>query len=241
MADEGGVWRTISGRRVFIKDGQSLTDAMRESGKFGEDKTRLFNKKDFQDAKKLTKKIVEDQEFTYYGLRVQENDSEKIGGIIEHTSKNFGGDFEGSERDGEDLDGVSSIKIDSVSEVTQFGGYEGRIMYLLGADEGKYGYDPGEFIMKDARVLAKMKVENGDLKITEKAKSEDSKISSAKTSDSPSASSPTYAGTATQVKEYHSFKAEMERKYGGDRIWSDMTDSEYDRYERLERIAYRGK
>ena len=36
MADEGGVWRTISGRRVFIKDGQSLSDAMRESGKFEE-------------------------------------------------------------------------------------------------------------------------------------------------------------------------------------------------------------
>lgn len=35
MADEGGVWRTVSGRRIFIKDGQSLTDAMRESGKFG--------------------------------------------------------------------------------------------------------------------------------------------------------------------------------------------------------------
>lgn len=36
MAEEHGVWRTISGRRVFIKDGQSLTDAMRESGKFGD-------------------------------------------------------------------------------------------------------------------------------------------------------------------------------------------------------------
>lgn len=36
MADEGGVWRTISGRRVFIKDGQNLTDALRESGKFSE-------------------------------------------------------------------------------------------------------------------------------------------------------------------------------------------------------------
>lgn len=34
MADENGAWRTISGRRVFIRDGQSLTDAMRESGKF---------------------------------------------------------------------------------------------------------------------------------------------------------------------------------------------------------------
>lgn len=36
MADENGAWRTISGRRVFIKDGQSLTDAMQQSGKFGE-------------------------------------------------------------------------------------------------------------------------------------------------------------------------------------------------------------
>jgi len=39
MADENGVWRTISGRRVFIKEGQSLSDAMRESGKFAAEKT----------------------------------------------------------------------------------------------------------------------------------------------------------------------------------------------------------
>lgn len=36
MATEDGVWRTISGRRVFIRNGQSLTDAMRESGKFSD-------------------------------------------------------------------------------------------------------------------------------------------------------------------------------------------------------------
>lgn len=32
--DIGGVWRTIGGRRVFIKTGQSLSEAMKESGKF---------------------------------------------------------------------------------------------------------------------------------------------------------------------------------------------------------------
>ena len=32
--EQEGVWRTIGGRRVFIKKGQSLSDAMRESGKF---------------------------------------------------------------------------------------------------------------------------------------------------------------------------------------------------------------
>ena len=30
----GGIWRTIGGRRVFIKDGQDLASAMKESGKF---------------------------------------------------------------------------------------------------------------------------------------------------------------------------------------------------------------
>ena len=49
MADEGGVWRTIGGRRVFIKDGQSLTDAMRESGKFGD-----LKKKSMAASKKQT-------------------------------------------------------------------------------------------------------------------------------------------------------------------------------------------
>lgn len=40
----GGVWRTVSGRRVFIKDGQSLTDAMKQSGKFENAKIRMYLK-----------------------------------------------------------------------------------------------------------------------------------------------------------------------------------------------------
>ena len=34
MDDIGGVWRTVGGRRIFIKDGQDLASAMKESGKF---------------------------------------------------------------------------------------------------------------------------------------------------------------------------------------------------------------
>lgn len=34
MDDIGGVWRTIGGRRIFIKDSQDLKTAMKESGKF---------------------------------------------------------------------------------------------------------------------------------------------------------------------------------------------------------------
>ena len=34
MDDIGGVWRTVGGRRIFIKTGQDLATAMKESGKF---------------------------------------------------------------------------------------------------------------------------------------------------------------------------------------------------------------
>lgn len=32
--DLGGVWRTVGGRRIFIKDGEDLATAMKNSGKF---------------------------------------------------------------------------------------------------------------------------------------------------------------------------------------------------------------
>ena len=32
--EEKGVWRTVRGRRIFIKEGQNLRDAMEKSGKF---------------------------------------------------------------------------------------------------------------------------------------------------------------------------------------------------------------
>lgn len=36
--DIGGVWRTVGGRRIFIKDGEDLATAMKNSGKFGNKK-----------------------------------------------------------------------------------------------------------------------------------------------------------------------------------------------------------
>ncbi len=34
MKNENGVWRTVGGRRIFIKEGQNLVSAMKKSGKF---------------------------------------------------------------------------------------------------------------------------------------------------------------------------------------------------------------
>lgn len=45
MNETDGVWRTVCGRRVFIKTGQSLSDALRESGK--------YNTKQIKNAKKI--------------------------------------------------------------------------------------------------------------------------------------------------------------------------------------------
>ena len=60
MADAGGVWRTVGGRRIFIKDGQDLEDAMRESGKF-ENNNKKFDelKEKFKDEEITTDNGIE--------------------------------------------------------------------------------------------------------------------------------------------------------------------------------------
>ena len=235
---ESGVWRTVSGRRIFIKTGQTLSDAMRESGKFEEEEnTSDFKKSDFSDAKKLTKDIVNSANYDRYGLRVQRRDTEKIDETMEHTSKNFGGDFEGTENEGEDLDGVSTIEINRISEMHSFGAYEGNVIYLLGSnDGGEGGYDPGEYIMKNPVVLAKMKFKNGKLHVYEKTKDlEAHALSSNKFSPQKSGE------TKAQMSEYLTFRGTMIEKYGEDKMYAKMTDAEMDKLDRLERIAYKGK
>lgn len=43
--EEEGIWRTVGGKRIFIKDGQSLDEAMKQSGKFNIKKDELKDKK----------------------------------------------------------------------------------------------------------------------------------------------------------------------------------------------------
>lgn len=61
--EDDGVWRTISGRRVFIKEGQSLSDAMKESGKFKTQSKKGKTNKYIEKNKKLEemKKMVNEQ------------------------------------------------------------------------------------------------------------------------------------------------------------------------------------
>ena len=74
--DVGGVWRTIGGRRVFIKDGQSLSDAMKESGKF------KLSKKQKEAGEKLNKNaengIREDFKQVLSGKQIYDGDPKEL-------------------------------------------------------------------------------------------------------------------------------------------------------------------
>lgn len=64
--DIGGVWRTVGGRRIFIKDGQDLASAMKESGKFSKNnkdkieklKEKLNDAKGFLERAKIQNEIT---------------------------------------------------------------------------------------------------------------------------------------------------------------------------------------
>ena len=52
---ENGVWRTVGGRRIFIKDGQDLASAMKESGKFPKSKKVLKTEQIRENIEKMLK------------------------------------------------------------------------------------------------------------------------------------------------------------------------------------------
>ena len=57
---EDGVWRTIGGRKVFIRKGQNLADAMIESGKFKGQKNKPGARESYRQEKE--KDIKEQQD-----------------------------------------------------------------------------------------------------------------------------------------------------------------------------------
>ncbi len=74
--DEDGVWRTVGGRRIFIRNGQALSDAMKESGKFKNKKTGadIPSREEYKKAKIELKK-QEDDEYALYKKARENEDS----------------------------------------------------------------------------------------------------------------------------------------------------------------------
>ena len=60
MSDLGGVWRTVGGRRIFIKDGEDLETAMKNSGKFGDGTNKDYSKMNIQQLQQKLDKDVEE-------------------------------------------------------------------------------------------------------------------------------------------------------------------------------------
>lgn len=80
MDDIGGVWRTIGGRRIFIKDNQDLATAMKESGKFKKAETK-YKEVD----KELENKLQEESNKVYALAREQGT----IGGLNTYTEEYY--------------------------------------------------------------------------------------------------------------------------------------------------------
>ena len=78
---EKGVWRTIGGRRVFIKTGQSLSDAMRKSGKFNnmEIKNRKKGEKEAEQyMKEAVDELVNDMKQDDFIKKIKDFDENKV-------------------------------------------------------------------------------------------------------------------------------------------------------------------
>jgi hypothetical protein len=91
--DIGGVWRTVGGRRIFIKDGEDLSTAMKKSGKFGNKKSfnETIKSNGYQktiDVNNSNKKIEHYDEYTEETiLEIEKNkigSKKEIGTIISH-------------------------------------------------------------------------------------------------------------------------------------------------------------
>ena len=59
--EEDGVWRTIGGRKVFIRNGQSMSEAMKESGKFKKGNKEEIKEEIKEETKEDTKEEIKEE------------------------------------------------------------------------------------------------------------------------------------------------------------------------------------
>ena len=77
---ENGVWRTVGGRRIFIRNGQDLSSAMKESGKFRKSKSlkdvnEEYDKK-IESQRELTKILDSERKFATRKYGELDNETE---------------------------------------------------------------------------------------------------------------------------------------------------------------------
>lgn len=105
----------------------------------------------FREIKKIAARLnLAEYEYEYVGIRVQKEDTgETIGETMNHISYWW----ENGEKTNKKTNGVCAINAKTAKYLPEFGGYEGNVIYILGADKAECGYDQEEIIMQDAVVL----------------------------------------------------------------------------------------
>jgi hypothetical protein len=104
----------------------------------------------FREIKKIAAQLnLDEHEYEYIGIRVQEDTGEIIGETMNHVSYVW---TEGKKTN-KKTNGVCAINAKTAKYLPEFGGYEGNVIYILGADKAECGYDQEEIIMQDAVVL----------------------------------------------------------------------------------------
>ena len=119
-------------------------------------------------------KIVNNGEYNYYGLRADDEDIYEIGETCENSHEWWQDDPEDDDMeyndsmgcwDGGELDGTCAIEINEFNSERALGlsknyCYSFSTLYLIAGDNAENGNDAGEIIIKNATVLAKVKVAN---------------------------------------------------------------------------------
>lgn len=101
MEDIGGVWRTIGGRKVFIKDGQDLASAMKESGKF---KSSAKKTKEESQNKELSKEEKADKSVLIKQQREELREKLNEGGLSQEEYDNIKKQIQELTKQKEELD-----------------------------------------------------------------------------------------------------------------------------------------
>lgn len=85
---DDGIWRTISGRRIFIRNGESLSQAMARSGKFGQDDMEEQIEKEEKLSKKELQEKYDIQDWEIE--KIEEYTGVNYTSINDQLRKNFG-------------------------------------------------------------------------------------------------------------------------------------------------------
>lgn len=125
-----------------------------------------------------------------------------------------------------ELDGISAWDLDSYVKRTKAGSpyFSDQNIYVVGSNYRGVHNDPdaGEILLREPTVIARISPSGSEF-IPSRA-------------PQPQVSAPTYI--QVENPEYAVFMKRMEEKYGAKDMWSRMTDSEWNQFERLDANRY---